>query len=398
MIESAQKKDSGFWPTLGWALFLGMSWTWCIGMFLPVLLVRDYGIWAWVVFAAPNVIGAAAMGWVLARPGSSERVAWAHRGAAVFFSVITIGFHGFFVDWAIGGLAGWPVLLLTPAIAAAIVLAGRKGGRADLLAAAGVFALSLLAFASFILYEGGLPHLNPGEGTPIQLAGLASVSLVGFALCPYLDLTFHRARQATTPGAGKWAFGLGFGLFFLLMICFTLAYSTAAIPLRWRLLPATVAWVLAGHMMFQAGLTIAFHWRELSRRWGRSDAHVQYGTWAGAIGTAIAILVGVLSPENEIPDAGERIYRLFMSIYALIVPAYVWLCVIPRRGQQASEPSRRTLLVFAIACALAAPTYWLAFMGGRMPWVLAGVTLILLARLFVGGRGREAVAANVAVE
>ena len=32
---------------LGWAIFLGMSWTWCIGMFLPVLLVcanTDMGV------------------------------------------------------------------------------------------------------------------------------------------------------------------------------------------------------------------------------------------------------------------------------------------------------------------------------------------------------------------
>jgi hypothetical protein len=52
-----------FGSTLGWANYLGMSWTWCIGMFLPVLLVRDYGIGAWWIFAIPNVVGAAAMGW-----------------------------------------------------------------------------------------------------------------------------------------------------------------------------------------------------------------------------------------------------------------------------------------------------------------------------------------------
>ncbi|HTL30770.1 MAG TPA: hypothetical protein VL282_16180, partial [Tepidisphaeraceae bacterium] len=38
-------------PWIGWAIYLGMSWTWCIGMFLPVLLVRDYGFWGWLVFA-----------------------------------------------------------------------------------------------------------------------------------------------------------------------------------------------------------------------------------------------------------------------------------------------------------------------------------------------------------
>ncbi|MDB5302268.1 MAG: hypothetical protein JWO87_3931, partial [Phycisphaerales bacterium] len=45
---------------LGWGAFLACSWTWCIGMFLPVLLVRDFGEMGWLVFAAPNVVGAAA--------------------------------------------------------------------------------------------------------------------------------------------------------------------------------------------------------------------------------------------------------------------------------------------------------------------------------------------------
>ena len=49
----------------GWAVFLAMSWTWCIGMFLPVLLLRDLGLGGFLVFAIPNILGAAAMGWLL---------------------------------------------------------------------------------------------------------------------------------------------------------------------------------------------------------------------------------------------------------------------------------------------------------------------------------------------
>ena len=61
-----------------WAIYLASSWTWCIGMFLPVLLVRDYGIWGWIVFAVPNVLGAAAMGWVLRSRSSSRHILIAH--------------------------------------------------------------------------------------------------------------------------------------------------------------------------------------------------------------------------------------------------------------------------------------------------------------------------------
>src|ERR1051325_4731620 len=70
--DQAESKTNGHW--FGWAIYLGMSWTWCIGMFLPVLLVRDYGVWASVVFAVPNVLGAAAMGWVLSRDDSYKIV------------------------------------------------------------------------------------------------------------------------------------------------------------------------------------------------------------------------------------------------------------------------------------------------------------------------------------
>src|SRR5688572_14799987 len=84
---------------LGWANYLGMSWTWCIGMFLPVLLVRDYGISAWWIFAIPNVVGAAAMGWVLRSAQRSHGLVAHHAPATTLFSLVTIAFHAFFVLW-----------------------------------------------------------------------------------------------------------------------------------------------------------------------------------------------------------------------------------------------------------------------------------------------------------
>src|SRR5215216_6488221 len=87
---------SGNW--FSWAIYLGMSWTWCIGMFLPVLLVRDYGIWAWVIFAIPNVVGAAAMGWVL-KDYDSQAIVAAHGHAIKAFSLVTATFQLFFALW-----------------------------------------------------------------------------------------------------------------------------------------------------------------------------------------------------------------------------------------------------------------------------------------------------------
>src|ERR1700677_654567 len=97
MFQSA--KSFGHLRTLSWAVYLGCSWTWCIGMFLPVILVSEFGNVAWFVFAIPNVIGAAAMGWTLAKPGSSERIVAEHRAACVAFSAVTFAFHLFFLYW-----------------------------------------------------------------------------------------------------------------------------------------------------------------------------------------------------------------------------------------------------------------------------------------------------------
>src|SRR3954469_1337029 len=83
------------------ATFLASSWTWVIGMFLPVLLVREYGVWAWVIFAIPNCIGAAAMGWTRRTPTQSRDMVVAHAAACRVFSLVTIAFHVFVVGWII---------------------------------------------------------------------------------------------------------------------------------------------------------------------------------------------------------------------------------------------------------------------------------------------------------
>src|SRR5689334_7134755 len=84
------------WGWFGSAFHLASSWTWCIGMFLPVLLVRDYGIWGFVVFAVPNILGAAAFGWLL-RDDISVALVARHAIAMRWFSAVTIAYHAFFV-------------------------------------------------------------------------------------------------------------------------------------------------------------------------------------------------------------------------------------------------------------------------------------------------------------
>src|SRR5882724_1907679 len=104
---------------LAWAAFLACSWTWCIGMFLPVLMVRDFGLLGWIVFAVPNIVGAAAMGWVLSKPGTAQRLAKDHALACQCFSTVTVTFHCFFVGWIVRAMLGWigPALALAAAVA-----------------------------------------------------------------------------------------------------------------------------------------------------------------------------------------------------------------------------------------------------------------------------------------
>jgi hypothetical protein len=379
--SSTQSKDGTFLRTLGWALFLGVSWTWCIGMFLPVLLVRDYGVMGWVAFAIPNVVGAGLMGWVLAKAGASERVAWAHRGAGVFFSVVTIAFHVYWIYWVVAGLIGWAALVITPALAVVFYIAGRARKNGDLLLAAGVWVLSLTAMVLFALLSHP-PHIHGQPPTGgLGLVALASVCLLGFALNPYLDLTFLRARQATEPRQGIVAFGVGFGICFCLMIVFTLLYARLLLPGLWGLISPLMAWGLAGHMMVQAAFTVSVHAREVARRWPQQDSHVRFGALGAVAASFLPLIAGSLG--FGMIETGEQIYRLFMAFYALVFPAYVWMLMIPRRGERTAEPTRGGLVALAVVLCVAGPMFWVAFIGGKMAWLLPGIGVILLGRFAV---------------
>jgi hypothetical protein len=381
-----------FLRTLCWAVYLGCSWTWCIGMFLPVILVSEFGIRAWFVFAIPNVIGAAAMGWTLAKPGASGKIVAEHRTACVAFSAVTIAFHLFFLYW----LSFIGLMPVTYAVAAVVFgslmgLVGRRRISVDFVLGWLVLCVSLAVFGR------GLVHPVFGVANPVEadhamrsMFGLAPVCIFGFLLCPYLDVTFHRARQQTAPGAGKLAFGLGFGVVFLLMIVLTLMYAGDYAldknPLeRFGSFGGAllITWV-ALHIAAQTGFTFAAHIRVLPPvQW--EDAIV----W-----TIAAVMVGLtifairqeqwftVKQLHIAMLSGHLMYRLFMSFYGLIFPAYVWICMVPIRGK-ASGPTRPALIVTAIAIVIAAPMYWLGFVNEWMLWLIPAVAVVLMARMFV---------------
>lgn len=415
----AATPGGSWWHTLGWAAYLACSWTWCIGMFLPVLLIRDYGVWGFVVFAVPNVVGAGAMGWVLRRKGHSEQLVAAHHRMGIAFSTVTIAFQCFFFFWmlspaspfglplAFGADSEWPVQAgsLAPAVAMlALIPISLRAREPRLFASLAVWLISIV-IAVFVLTRPGfgaawramLVHTPRLDQRPIP--GLGVVCILGFLLCPYLDLTFHRARQSLPGRPGVIAFALGFGVLFLAMILFTLGYAGltrvfAATSAADLIGPIAAAW-LTLHVIMQLLFTIYAHaWelpaprsgRKARRNWTRSRRIIE-------VGGVVAILVGapllvVLVKRGSWSytyaglDLTEIIYRLFMSFYGLVAPAYVWLCMIPR-WRNPARPVQPQIAAWLLSCAIAAPMYWKASIEGQTWWFIPGAGVVLLARLFI---------------
>src|SRR5690606_30602590 len=193
-------------------------------MWLPVILVRHFGWPGWVAFAVPNVAGAMSVGLVHRARGSSEAFVARRLPAMRAFSNVTLALHAFVLTWVFVRVGVWAGLHpLVALIALGVLWTGaaafsRASFRVACYAGAGVWLLSvaLLAFAWSTDPARAAPRTT-GDARPVELLFLAPVLVFGFALCPYLDLTIHRARQETPGAAGTRAFVLGYGVLFLAM-------------------------------------------------------------------------------------------------------------------------------------------------------------------------------------
>jgi len=347
-------------------------------MFLPVLLVRDYGIGGWVVFAIPNIVGAAGMAWVLRRPGSSDLILAEHRTACVAFSIVTLTFHAFFLIWLVGAVI--PLSFCLTAIALVLVLTQfRPKDRAiDLILSWVVLGVSLVILAKGLTNFHIADHHHPEQTG--DLLYLTPICFFGFLLCPYLDVTFLEARAANTPGGAKVAFGVGFGLFFLAMIFLPLLYVGDFV--RWGDIDdgsfgesGLRTWV-ALFLICQTGFTWAAHRRALPA-YQKSDLLM----WIGAVAAVAGVTFLLKRPAsfNTLDSnsrLGEPIYRIFVSFYGLVFPAYVWICMTPIKGRSPGA-SRMALIVWAAAVVIAAPMYWMAFLDGKMAWLAPALIVVL---------------------
>lgn len=387
-----------------WAGYLGVSWTWCIGMFLPALLWRDLGACSFLVFAIPNVVGAAAMGWLIRSPEVSRAFVARHRLACWCFSAVTVGFQAFFAAWVarvMGG--GWWHAGWVACVVAAVL--GGVGKRWAGVVAGAVWLVSMVVIGVTVFREGvsGIvpQHLMwPGELPTEHLVPLALVCSLGFGLCPYLDLTFHRARMETESQSRK-AFGIGFGVVFAMMIVGT--FLTAPV-LVWmvgggsgvdvRLRPMLVV-LLSLHTLPQLVYTCWVHGGETER----GQERLVLGLCGLAAGVAMATVGGELATQKYASLwFGEVVYRGFMGFYGLAFPAYVLIVAWPL-GKNASAVVTPTLgrgAVWLLVCGGAVWFYWLGFVERQTWWVSVGVAVVLagaaLARFVGRPRGGDATA------
>lgn len=375
-------------------------------MFLPVLLIRDLGTTGFVLFVVPNVVGAAAMGWIIRSPELSARLVSRHPGACTAFSAITIIFHCYFFGWLTAGwLSIWPIwlaamlgIMIAPIVVSALTWPWQRGLAIALLAAT---AITLLV--SQILTD---PEVRPPDGRAAAVLAasrlpeadalwLAPVVIFGFALCPYLDITFHRARRSLRGAQGPLAFSLGFGLFFLGLILLTAGYAGYFL---WGV--QELRWLVFAHIFAQTAFTVGVHLREvLGATNGPGDGDRDYSGW-GCVFLPAALLVLVFVPLAlpllstmpitgiaaviGRPSLGEIGYRGFLAAYGLLFPAYVWLLMIPTRdGHSGTRGPQGVAKVrfWVLAMALAAPFYWMGFIERQTVWVLPGLLIVLLARL-----------------
>lgn len=324
------------------AAFLACSWTWCIGMWIPVYLIHDFGRWGWVIFAVPNVIGATMVGFIHRTPDAVAKFRARGIEPMRWFSIITILFHVGFLGWTfwerppsfLPSNAGLFAPLLAVAGGAALSkLSWNAWGRLALLIIGGM--LALLAFfvvlqLASVLVSGvffdpqALLGLDIPRATgvvtdsfalPLYATGVA----FGFLLCPHLDLTILRAREKTPGRAGDAAFLLGFGVFFLMMIALT-AFYAAGILSGW------FSEYLLLHFMVQGTFTIGAHLREL-----RIDG------WPRILGPGRSFPVGfivlvlalaALAPISKLdpnilgtPSSTRVAYDSFLWFYGLPFPA-----------------------------------------------------------------------------
>lgn len=381
-----------------WGAYLACSWTWCIGMFLPALLLRDMGWPGYLIFALPNIAGAAAMGWVLTSRKQSIQFVEKNEVAIWWFSAVTLAFHLFWIFWVLNfiktafqlptsnfivllGAGGAFVFLLRQAL--------KKGRTPQLALLLFLFSFSVLV-ATYLLPDTQISNANLISSTqnikiPLQML---PVMIFGFLLCPYLDITFHHARQQLdTRQQGRRGFTIGFVAFFSFMILLTTRYAgvmTGAMD-GTPFTPIASRWLsiaLLIHILFQWIFTVRVHLDRIQT--------LPFNTKKQPLLLGLLICAGIIGYfATQLPSyagltGGEIIYRIFLSAYGLIFPTYMLYRVLIDR-QKSSPLEHKTLLITIFA---AFPFFGMGFINRQTFWLIPGLSIIFIGALLLKRRNK----------
>lgn len=376
---SARAAGRGGGASLLWGLFAASSWAWCIGLFLPVVLRRLMGWPGFLAFAIPNVLGCAAFGFVLDRR-RSRRLVRRHRGAMVVFSGVTIAYQLLLAGWtgriaigesltpALGGVGPWAgagVGVLTVLVVAAAVASTRD--RAIAWIAVAAWAFSVVGLLVAWSHRPPAAALDPESYAP-ELASseiwwLLPTLLLGFLLCPYLDLTFHRALRRGPRKPTFTIFGVAFATLIVLVALLANPAAYQASGIGMTLLP-----ILLAQMWVQLGFTGGAHVREIASVLRRGD-----GVRRATPVVVAALAAGVLLGTPLVAD--EANYLRMLGWYGLIFPAYVMVAMVGlRRG-----PDAATWWLVGGAALVGLPFMEIGISGREFAWTAAGAAAVLVA-------------------
>ena len=287
------------------------------------------------------------------------------RPADAFVSFATILYQVFFIGYASstflfteGTLAvdRWPVLGTVLTLAAAAYAVSRRGDLFWRIFALLATIAAVILFWVTIDFTGGFPIAPRPQEAPSALAA-APLFALGFLLCPYLDPTFHRARQKVPS---RHAFLL-FGLVFAFMLAFAAASYDS------RAFGAVLIWAVLTQWMIQLVFTIGAHMREINEL-----PHAFIGA------NLMCLAAVVLGAIAGLPDiAEERIYLSLLGLYALPFPLYVLAAMVA--GPIRRLPRGASVAIVALSLGLA-PFAWIGFVGRTTP-----ALLVVFAGVLVGG-------------
>lgn len=345
-------------------------------MFLPVILQKDFGNGAWLFFIICNVVGATAFPFFINSCEKSKLFVQTHDAACALFSAITIIFQLFFIGWVLSYLSiieiGWALLFIGMLF---LIIQYTGFSIASVL----VWGLSLLVFLAYSMSQ---PNILIMQKLADQLFAVNSQALyalpllvLGFLLCPYLDLTFHKVVQAAhtkSEQGNRISFLIGFPFLFTMLMIFSLIYTDMAgqillSPRELFVQYAPIIKALFFYFIMQASFTSMAHWIEMKK-------YISYKKKLTII--SIIIFTMAVAFFNSVL-INETAYRFFMAFYGVIAPAYIWIVAFNKKRVPKNILIVSTILSLAISAIpllLPTPQYYFCY--------LVAVTIVLITRFF----------------